>query len=42
MLCQIAKTVSESKWKNRQTELSSRKGERNQIIGGKIETNVQK
>lgn len=36
MLCQITKTVSESKWKNRQTELSSRKGERNRMIGGKI------
>lgn len=42
MLCQITKTVSESKWKNRQTELSSRKGERNRMIGGKIGTNAQK
>lgn len=39
MLCQITKTVSESKWKNRQTELSSRKRER--MIGGKI-ANIQK
>lgn len=42
MLCQITKKGSESKWKNRQTELSSRKRERNGIIGGKIQTNIQK
>lgn len=33
-LCQITKKVYESKWKNRQTELSSRKRERNRMIGG--------
>lgn len=42
MLCQITNKVSESKWKNRQTELSSRKRERNRMMGGKIRTNIQK
>ena len=43
MLCQITKKVSESKWKNRQTELNRRKKrERNRMIGGKIQTNTQK
>lgn len=34
MFCQIIKKVSESKWKNRQTELSSKKkkNERNRMI----------
>lgn len=41
-LRQITKKVSESKWKNRQTELSSRKRERNRMIGGKIHANIQK
>lgn len=39
--CQIVKKVSENKLKNRQIELSSKKGERNRMMGRKIWTNMQ-